>query len=302
MMYCAAFAVVFGLLASAPALAAVKVGAITSSTGEVSVLQGERWTDVTQTPFPIYSSNKIRTRNGKARIEFEGGGELAVNYYSMLEIKETQKTEGLIFRETVRDRRIKLLVGEMSFEVSVSRDQNLRYRVKTPTMTAAVRGSKVTCKVTLSGVTYSKTYGDVAVTGWTQEHSGQMDAAPTPQSEQAVAMVFDALELIIEEKGAGADLSLDMTDVAAAISVAKETVRQQMDSARGMSAGELANVLPAGVTSIDQLEAVLNDVIGELDVIDSGLQDNLGDIQIIQDQEEVPVDDLPTEQDASPAG
>jgi hypothetical protein len=120
----------------------VKVGDITAFTGEVLARTKGVWVKIKTAPHPVYSSDKIVTRRGRAEIGLVDGGVMRLNLDSNVSIEQVEEEEGFAFKNKVSTRQVNLLVGEVWFSVKVEKGNKLK--VRTPTMTAAVRGSAAT--------------------------------------------------------------------------------------------------------------------------------------------------------------
>jgi hypothetical protein len=139
---------VFALILPATAFAE-KVGDITSYTGDVLVRTKGEWNKITKVPHPVFSSDKVVTKRGRAEIKFGDGGFIRMHVDSILSIVRKQETEGLALKEPVTSRVVKVLVGGIWFDVKVKKGQ--RFKFRTPSMTAAIRGTSGPLRHALDG-------------------------------------------------------------------------------------------------------------------------------------------------------
>lgn len=147
-------AVVFALPASnavaAPAKKVVKIGDITSFNGAVLIRTKGTWGRLKKTPHPIFSSDKIVTKRGRAQVRFVDGGVMRVNVDSNVSIVQRVEMKGFFTKRAVTSRVVNVLVGDVWFDVKVTRDRKITFR--TPSMTAAIRGTSGNLSVLLDAV------------------------------------------------------------------------------------------------------------------------------------------------------
>ena len=128
---------------------AEQLGEITSYTGEVLIRSKGEWSKITEVPQPVFSSDKVVTKRGRAEIRFVDGGFIRIHLDSILSIVRIKETKGLTIKEPVTSRTVKVLVGEIWFDVNVKTRHSFKFR--TPSMTAAIRGTSGPVKHTLDG-------------------------------------------------------------------------------------------------------------------------------------------------------
>ncbi|KKK88709.1 hypothetical protein LCGC14_2740420 [marine sediment metagenome] len=147
-------AVVFALPASnavaAPAKKVVKIGDITSFNGAVLIRTKGTWGRLKKTPHPIFSSDKIVTKRGRAQVRFVDGGVMRVNIDSNVSIVQRVEMKGFFTKRAVTSRVVNVLVGDVWFDVKVTRDRKVTFR--TPSMTAAIRGTSGNISTLLDAV------------------------------------------------------------------------------------------------------------------------------------------------------
>ena len=117
----------------------VKVGDITSFGGAVFVRTKGVWGRLRKAPHPIFSSDKIVTKQGRAQVGFVDGGRMRVNVDSNITIVQNVSMKGMFAKKRVVSREVKVLVGTVWFDVKVRKNDKLTFR--TPSMTAAIRGT-----------------------------------------------------------------------------------------------------------------------------------------------------------------
>ena len=132
----------------------VKLGDITTFSGEVLVKTKGVWSRLKTTPHIIYNTDKIVTRKGRAEITFIDGGVVRLDLDSNLSIAQRDETGGFMIRKKITARQVNLLVGDIWFDIKVKKEKLIRFR--TPTMTAAIRGTSGKFNVNHTGNT---TYG-----------------------------------------------------------------------------------------------------------------------------------------------
>jgi hypothetical protein len=140
--------VAFALILPSAAFAE-KLGEITSYTGEVLIRSKGEWSKITNVPQPVFSSDKVVTKRGRAEIRFVDGGFIRMHLDSILSIIRIKETTVLTTKKPVTSRTVKVLVGEIWFDVNVKKGHSFKFR--TPSMTAAIRGTSGPVKHTLDG-------------------------------------------------------------------------------------------------------------------------------------------------------
>jgi hypothetical protein len=144
----------------------VRIGDITAFTGEVLARTNGVWVKVKSAPHPVFSADKVVTRKGRAEIAFVDGGMMRLNLDSNASIEQVEDEEGFAFKNKVSARQVNLLVGEVWFSVKVEKGN--KFKVRTPTMTAAVRGSAATIRQGVNPnepAKYSHIEGDIETEG-----------------------------------------------------------------------------------------------------------------------------------------
>jgi hypothetical protein len=170
----------------------VKLGDITSYTGDVLVRTKGAWGKIENVPYPVFSSDKVVTKRGRAEVSFLDGASLRMNVDSDLSIVQKQEIEGLLVRKKSTVRQVNVLVGDIYFEAEVKRGKALRYKVRSPSMTAAIRGSSLRMSVNPDGVTYfARLLGQIDTEGKFIQHYN-----PRPMSRDFVRMDKKKLPLV----------------------------------------------------------------------------------------------------------
>ncbi|MCP4698028.1 MAG: FecR domain-containing protein, partial [Gammaproteobacteria bacterium] len=165
--YLVIFCLFFGLGFSSPGFTKqggdiVKIGEITTYTGQVLVRSKGKWMKLVKAPFPIYSTDKVVTKRGRAQVHLVGTGVLRMDTDSNITI--TQRIAGKLTKRKVTSRQVNVLVGNVLFDVKLKKGGS-KFRVRTPTMTAAIRGTTMPIKVGADGNTEYDINGDATITG-----------------------------------------------------------------------------------------------------------------------------------------
>ena len=152
----------------------LKIGDISNYTGEVMVRTKGRWNKLTRVPYPVFSSDKVVTKRGRAEIILVDGGILRMAVDSNISIYQQREADtGMI-----SDRQVNVLVGKIWFNIKVDKggtaktDTSTKAKLakafqrllkpgpkitfRTPTMVTAVRGTSGLFKVEADG---SSKYG-----------------------------------------------------------------------------------------------------------------------------------------------
>jgi hypothetical protein len=160
-----------GLDAAKPA-EAVKLGEITKFSGDVLVRTQTIWTKLEKTPYPIFSSDKIVTRKGRAEINFIDGGLVRMNIDSNISIERQTETEGIFSKKKKTSRVVNVLIGDIWFEIKLKKDKGFKFR--TPTMIAGIRGTEGTAKVNR----YKRS--SFGLSSGNSDNTGTYDTIPDP--------------------------------------------------------------------------------------------------------------------------
>ena len=156
------------LLTSGAALAnsavePVKVGDITHFTGTVLVRSTGRWSRLSEVPVALYKTDKVVTKDGRAEITLVDTGTVRMDRDSNITI--TQRMEGTGMRCECVGRQVNVLVGSVLFDIDLHRDGPEEFKVRTPDMVAAIRGTTFPVVVNADGTTRYDLSGDAAVRG-----------------------------------------------------------------------------------------------------------------------------------------
>jgi hypothetical protein len=128
----------------------VKIGDITTFNGAVLVRTKGTWGRLKKTPHPLFSSDKIVTKRGRAHVKFVDGGSMRVNIDSNVSIVQRIEMKGFFTKKAVTSREINVLVGDVWFDVKVTKQRRMTFR--TPSMTAAIRGTQGTVGSDINGL------------------------------------------------------------------------------------------------------------------------------------------------------
>jgi len=192
---------------AAPTLTDIKIGDISQFDGEVLIRTQKKWIRLKQTPQPLYAADKVVTRRGRAEVEFVDGGRLRLDVDTNIGIYQRQEESVKEAKQNVTLQQINILVGKVWFNVKI-RQKDRALKFKTPTMTAAIRGTQGGFGVTLDGSSqYGLSSGQAKITGKSSPlkktspyhiedslppSDPQMDNSPF---QQAVVAAVEAAEL-----------------------------------------------------------------------------------------------------------
>lgn len=136
----------FVLVLAAPAFSdEAPVGKLTNFSGVVIIKSKGSWTDQPTMDQPVYSSDKIVTRVGEAKITFNDGFVITVGNNSNLLVKEGMEKAGPSEKTSKLTRRLRLMLGKLSFKSGESKHN--RTILETPTAVCALRGTAGTLTV-----------------------------------------------------------------------------------------------------------------------------------------------------------
>ena len=142
------------LLSATPALSrAEPVGKLTEFSGDVIIKSKGSWAVQPTLNHPLYSSDKVVTRLGRATITFSDGAIVKVENNSNLLIEERVEVKGWFRKIKTIKRRLRLLLGKLSFKTGRSK-QKRDTIFETPTAVCGIRGTAGTLSIDAEGQAY----------------------------------------------------------------------------------------------------------------------------------------------------
>jgi hypothetical protein len=146
------FIMSLSVVLSAPTFAAVNpVAKLSAFSGTVLIKSQGEWGVEPKADLPLYSNDKVVTRNGSVTITFDDGSVMELKANSNLLIYTKEKTEGLLQKTRVVERRLRLLIGKMMFKTGKSDTSNI---LETSTMVCGLRGTAGTLSIASDGTPY----------------------------------------------------------------------------------------------------------------------------------------------------
>jgi len=138
-----------------PALSGEKpIGKLTDFSGAVIIKSKGSWAPEPTLNHPLYSSDKVVTREGRATITFNDGAVVKIAHNSNLLIKEGIENKGVSGKTKTIKRRLRLILGKLSFKTGISK-QKRDTIFETPTAVCALRGTAGTLSVDAKGKAYT---------------------------------------------------------------------------------------------------------------------------------------------------
>lgn len=167
--------------------ALLEVGEISAYSGQVFVRVDGAWSRVKSVPLKLYDSDKILTTQGRAEVTFADGAVLRIDTGTSLYMRQRNELAGFFFTMIVPTRYINLVVGSVFFKADSSSYNDLRYKFRTPSMTAVPMVASLRMSVDSSGESsYAKLDGIVYP-------GGQYIAYPEPMAiERAYVNVSES--------------------------------------------------------------------------------------------------------------
>ncbi len=129
----------------------VTIGHITYAKGQVLVRSKGRWMRLPKTPWPLYATDRVVTKSGRTSITLVDGGIVRMNVDTSLRLIRRDVPKGFLSSAMTRSTEVNVLVGNVWFHVELKRGKKIQFR--TPSMTAAIRGTEGDFSVDLSGNT-----------------------------------------------------------------------------------------------------------------------------------------------------
>ncbi len=150
---------------AASPLTDIKIGDISLFSGEVLIRTQKKWMRLKKAPHPFYAMDKVVTRRGRAEVVFADGGRLKLDLDTNISIYQRQEESDKNVNPKVTLHQINILVGKVWFDVKIKK-KGRSLKFKTPTMTAAIRGTEGGFTVSDDGYSeYGLISGDAMTTG-----------------------------------------------------------------------------------------------------------------------------------------
>jgi hypothetical protein len=248
------------------------IGVLSDFSGDVIIKNKGSWGVEPRLNLPLYSSDKVVTKLGNARITFNDGAIARVENNSNLLIKQSVEEKGLFNKVKTVKRTLRLMLGKLLVKSGNSKTQTI---LQTPTSVCGLRGTVVILSVDAGGQPYIQfTEGGAAysvgdfITGIAQDVPTELadknpaqraafvakaaaDQAAKASEQAASGEISDAQEALIKAKAAEA--SATEVKIQAAI-----ILRDNPDPAVVEAAGE---AIQKADEAIDQAEDVQKDAI-----------------------------------------
>lgn len=169
----------------------VKIGEITEFTGEVSIRSKGTWKTLEQVPVAVFNTDKVVTKQGRAKIELIDTAVIRMDQDSNISIRVSRDSS-----RRVVGKQVNVLVGDVLFDVNLKQSRG-DFKVRTPDMVAAIRGTTFPIKVSATGRTDYDVHGDADVTGgarvsttaqdWMTDQDVTAPASQIPASDPEVS-------------------------------------------------------------------------------------------------------------------
>ena len=120
--------------------------------GDIIIKNCGKWGTNPVKGLSLYNGDKVVTRNGTAQVIFHDGSELSIEPNSNIRIIEEVFKMGFIFKKTVGQRRIRVLLGKTRYKEEFSKKRETRFEA--PTAIAALRGTEISFGVDHMGTAF----------------------------------------------------------------------------------------------------------------------------------------------------
>ena len=142
----------FPLLIS-PAHAQVKgIATLKDFAGDIIIKNNGKWGATCVKGLILYNGDKVVSRKGTAYVVFHDGSELNIEPNSNVRIIEEVLKKGFIFKKTVKQRRIRVLLGKARYKEEVSKKRETRFEA--PTAIAVLGGTEISFGVDYMGTAF----------------------------------------------------------------------------------------------------------------------------------------------------
>jgi hypothetical protein len=118
----------------------MKIGHITYAKGAVLVRSKGTWMHLKKTPWPLYATDRVVTKSGRASINLVDGGMVRMNIDTSLRIIRTKASNGFLRTKKSKTTEVNVLTGNVWFQVKLKKNKSMRFR--TPSMIAEIRGTE----------------------------------------------------------------------------------------------------------------------------------------------------------------
>jgi len=105
-----------------------QLGVIAVSSGEVLVRTKGRWGRLKSVPHPIFSTDKVVTKGGRAEIHLVFGGIIRLDIDSNLSFVKKREITGIVNKRIITTNQVNILVGKAWFDIDLEKDNLLRLR------------------------------------------------------------------------------------------------------------------------------------------------------------------------------
>ena len=102
-----------------------KIGHITYAKGQVLVRTKGKWTILKNTPWPIYATDRVVTKSGRASITLVDGGVVRMNIDTSLRLIRKEVSKGLFSSKKNNSTEVNVLVGNVWFQIKLKRGKNI---------------------------------------------------------------------------------------------------------------------------------------------------------------------------------
>lgn len=141
-----------------------QMGEIIVSSGEVLVRTKGRWSRLKSVPHPLFSTDKVVTRQGRAEIRLTSGGVMRLDVDSNLSFAKKRDIIGIINKKLITINQVNILVGRAWFDIDPEKDHLVRLR--TPSFTTKISNASGEIIVGINGDTQcGLTTGDMITSG-----------------------------------------------------------------------------------------------------------------------------------------
>lgn len=293
---------------STPGFSADKsIGKLTDFSGTVLIKSQGSWAVEPRENLPLYSGDKVVTREGTATITFNDGAVMEIRSNSNLMITEREEEKGIFKKVKFVERRLRLILGKLIFRTGRSK---IKISFETPTAVCGIRGTAGTLSIGADGQPYIYfseggaifTIGDF-ISGVAEDVPAELaDLNPAQRAAFVAAAAADQAKRAAEKAATGeisqaqAALALAQAAEAAADEVIKMATEMLNNASEDVVAGANEAISEAEAAKEAAKEA-------QQDAIDAGAEP--GPAEPYEPPEEpgfdVPVEEEPPIQDTEPA-
>ncbi len=256
-----------------------KIGHITYAKGQVLVRSKGRWMRLADTPWPLYATDRIVTKSGRTSINLVDGGVVRMNIDTSLRIIRRDASKGFFSSPMTKATEINVIAGDVWFQVELKKGRKIQFR--TPSMTAAIRGTGGDLSVDLSGWT------NLALREGKTSNTGTFSQLPsTTDTQFGILLAPSSREFLGSRQMKAVDSSVQQQEIAGK-ATARSLELEQRSKAEMSGATTETAMTHAARTALDAALARSAAALARARANVSAIKEEIVTAETLQDHENV---------------